>query len=58
MCNAQQEFCVNLEEGLLVLLHGVEGDEDVVGLLVHQHGVPVREGGAPDVLTGYPNVEP
>ena len=32
-------------------LHVIEGDVDLVTGLVHQHGVTMREGGAPNVLT-------
>lgn len=47
----------HLEVRLLLLLHRVERDEDVVRLLVHQHRVAVGECGAPHVLPGYPHVE-
>lgn len=37
-------------------LHVIEGDVDLVTVLVHQHGVTMREGGAANILTTDTNI--
>ena len=37
-------------------LHVIEGDVDLVTVLVHQHGVTMREGGAANILATDTNI--
>ena len=56
-CFLREDTVGNLQVSLLVFEHGIEGDEDLVGGLIDQHGAPVRKGGTANVLSADPHIE-